>query len=179
MATNGFFVFGYAARPPRIREVNGTLVANIRVGEKRFRRRGGQSIEYTEWFDGELWGNQRAQAIADMVETGDELFLDGELSKRTYTDDENRERVALEIRIDNWRLLSKKRDRNAARAARNADRDARPGANEAAPAANGRTAEPSGEAAPAPQDPPPSGEAANPASTAAGDDPASAKGEFF
>ena len=151
---NSFYVIGFAAGKPQLTEVSGTLVANVRIGEPRTRREGGQSIEYMENFDGALWG-ERAKRMVELVESGDELLLDGELSVRRFRHNDV-DRQALEIRIEKWRLLTKKSDREAARSARAA---ARAASEAAANSANGRppaAAEPEAqpEAQPAAAEPP-------------------------
>ena len=154
---NDFSVFGYASGPPAVNQVGNDYVANIRIGEPRTRRHNGQDVSFMENFDGALWGEQRAMTMAQMVETGDEVYLKGELGVRRYTH-ENRERFALEIRIDKWRIVSKKADREAGRAARQANAAAQREAN-GAPPANGRAAEPSSQSGETTQGPPPANDA--------------------
>lgn len=79
-------VLAYVAKEPEIREVGGNKVANITLADKDrgFTTKSGKVVEeHTEWINATVWGGL-AEVVEKYVKKGDQLYLEGKSTTRTY-----------------------------------------------------------------------------------------------
>jgi single-strand DNA-binding protein len=75
----------------------------------------GEQTEETTWFKAILWGKQ-AEALAKYLFKGQQVYLEGKLRAREWTDKEGRTRTSLEVFVTEIRLLSNRVDNGNANA---------------------------------------------------------------
>ncbi len=76
-----------------------TLAVNERSGD-----RGAGGTETTTWFRINLWGKQ-AETLKQYLVKGKQVYVDGRLRVREYTDRDGKNRTSLEVRADQIQLL--------------------------------------------------------------------------
>ncbi len=81
-----------------------TVANNIGFGDRKS----------TNWFSCSVWGARATQKIADMLVKGNEVFISGELSTRTWGD--NDENTSLEVNVTVLDFLGSKKDKPAPQA---------------------------------------------------------------
>jgi single-strand DNA-binding protein len=79
------------------------LEFNLATNEKWNDRSGGMQ-EHTQWFRITLWGKQ-AETLKQYLTKGKQVFVDGKLRAREWTDKEGKNRTSLEVRADSIQLL--------------------------------------------------------------------------
>lgn len=98
---NKITLIGHLGNDPDVREVNGKKVANFSLAttEKR-----GNGEEKTEWFRIAFW-ERTAEIVEKYLKKGSQVFVEGRLSTREYTDKEGKSRTSLEVLGQNLTLL--------------------------------------------------------------------------
>lgn len=76
-----------------------TLAVNERGAD-----RGAGGAETTTWFRVNLWGKQ-AETLKQYLVKGKQVYVDGRLRVREYTDRDGKNRTSLEVRADQIQLL--------------------------------------------------------------------------
>lgn len=85
-------------------------VANVSLAtSKRWKDRDGNPHEDTQWHRLTIGGSSADIAVR-YVHKGDPLFVEGELTYRTYTNRDGLEVTSAEIRVASFQLLSRKGD---------------------------------------------------------------------
>ncbi len=88
---------GWVGADVRHRDVRGTSVATLRVGQTpRIRRNGEWADGETTWFTVTAW-RTLADRVADSVNKGDAVIVHGRLSTRTWTDEKGQLVTTLEV----------------------------------------------------------------------------------
>ena len=83
-------------------------VATFRLAtSERFRDRNGELRENTEWHSIVAWRNS-ADVCEKFVRKGTQLFIEGKLRSRQWTDQNGGTRYVTEIVVDNLQLLNRK-----------------------------------------------------------------------
>ena len=91
---------GYVRR----RDINGKEVVSFSVAvEETFRKRTGEAVTVTTWFNCEAWEGQNVDTSA--LETGCEVDVLGRLATRKYTDRDGNERTVTEVKVYSLRFL--------------------------------------------------------------------------
>ena len=83
------------------RTPNGDAVGSFSVGDSQ-----GQD-KPTIWWRCQLWG-KRAEALAPFLLKGQPVTVSGEVTEREYTDKDNQQRKAQEVRVNNVKLQGSK-----------------------------------------------------------------------
>ena len=107
-------IIGNLGRDPEIKETStggkfarfSLAVNKVTKGEKS-----------TAWFDVTCWDDKKVEVLQNYARKGTRLYVDGELTTRTYTDKNGVEKLAVEIvvgRFDGRLLLVSSRDDSAA-----------------------------------------------------------------
>ncbi|HAI75111.1 MAG TPA: single-stranded DNA-binding protein [Microscillaceae bacterium] len=98
---NKITLIGHLGNDPDVREVNGKKVANFSLAttEKR-----GNGEEKTEWFRVAFW-ERTAEIVEKYLKKGSQVFVEGRLSTREYTDKEGKSRTSLEVLGQSLTLL--------------------------------------------------------------------------
>lgn len=104
-------LIGNVGRDPEVRHLeNGSVSAGFTLAtSERFRDRNGESREQTEWHSIVCW-KQLAEFTEKYVRKGSQLYVEGRLRYRTYTDPHGNVRHITEIIADTVQLLGKRSD---------------------------------------------------------------------
>ena len=108
---NKITLIGNVGRDPEVRQLSpDRKVVNFTIAvNEAYTDRSGVRHEKTEWFRVEFW-NQRADVIEKYVRKGTQIFVEGRLSVRTYTDKEGKERYSLDVLGSDFTLLGGRND---------------------------------------------------------------------
>ena len=113
MSVNKVILVGNLGRDPEVRTFpSGGQVANVTLAttERWKDRQSGEMREHTEWH--RLVFNDRLAEIAGQyLRKGSQIYVEGSIRTRKWTDQSGQERSTSEIRVDNIRMLG---SRNAA-----------------------------------------------------------------
>src|SRR5438093_4414440 len=83
----------------------GSPVASVRIATtERYTDREGQKKEDTQWHDVVIWG-KTAEAIHEYLVKGKQIYVEGRLQTRKWTDKEGKDRYNTEVRADRVVLL--------------------------------------------------------------------------
>lgn len=114
MSFNKVLLIGNVGKEPEVRHLeSGTAVASFTLATtERFKDKNGVFTDQTEWHNIVCWRN-----LADLTEKyitkGTQLFIEGKIRTRSWTDQSGQKRYTTEIVADNIRLLGKKGDNPA------------------------------------------------------------------
>ena len=104
-------IIGNVGRDPELRmTANGRPVCEFSVAVNRVSNSGGERTEQTDWYRISCWGKQ-AEIAQQVVQKGQQIFVDGRFSPRTYTTKEGQERTSYDISCNDFQLLGSRRDR--------------------------------------------------------------------
>jgi single-strand DNA-binding protein len=113
MALNKVMLIGNVGADPEVRYLennpqnpgNNVKVATIRLATtERYRDRNGESRENTEWHNVVLWRNN-ADVAERFVHKGSQIYIEGKLRTRQWTDQNNSRHYVTEIFVDQFELL--------------------------------------------------------------------------
>lgn len=117
MSLNKVMLIGNVGKDPEVRYLDNlsnpnagnTKVATFTLATtERYRDRNGELRENTEWHNIVAWRNS-ADVVERFVKKGTQLFIEGRLRTRSWTDQSGQKRYT-EITVDNLQLLGKKSD---------------------------------------------------------------------
>lgn len=113
---NKVILVGNVGIDPEVRSLeNGTKVARVRLAttERIFDRQANETKEHTEWHTITLW-----RGLADIVDRyvhkGSQIYIEGRLRTREWTDKDGNKRYTTEVLADSMNLLGRRGDNNAA-----------------------------------------------------------------
>ena len=117
MSLNKVMLIGNIGKDPEIRYLDGnapggtgTKVATFPLAtSERYRDRNGEQRENTEWHNIVAWRGL-ADTIEKFVRKGTQLYVEGRLRTRSWTDQSGAKRYTTEIVADNIQLLGKRAD---------------------------------------------------------------------
>ncbi len=113
MSVNKVILIGNAGRDPEVRYIeNNRPIANFTLAttERGYTTQSGVNIpDRTEWHRIVVFGGL-AKVVEQYVRKGSQLYVEGKLQYRTWTDKEQRERTTTEIVVDQLELLGRKSD---------------------------------------------------------------------
>lgn len=103
---NRIMLIGNVGKTPEVRTFDGgNKVANFTLATtKRYTDRNGQLVDATTWHNIQVNG-KIADVAEKYVQKGDPIYVEGELTARTYVDRNNVERVIYEVRASQLQLL--------------------------------------------------------------------------
>ncbi|NSW44944.1 MAG: single-stranded DNA-binding protein [Bacteroidales bacterium] len=106
---NKVILIGNVGKDPIIRNVNdNTPVATFTLATNEiYKDSQGNSQKNTEWHNIVAWRNL-AQLAEKFIRKGSQIYVEGRLRTRTYTDKDNQQRTIVEILADKIQLLGKK-----------------------------------------------------------------------
>jgi len=109
MSFNKVLILGNAGKDPEIRHLEGgAAVANFTVATTEvFRDRSGNRQERTEWHSIVCW-RQLAEFAERFVKKGTQVFIEGKIRTREYTDQNGQRRFVTEIVADTLQLTGRK-----------------------------------------------------------------------
>ena len=103
---NKIQLIGYVGKAPEVRTFDGgNKVANFTLATtKHYTDRNGRAVEATTWHNVQVNG-KIVDVVEKYVQKGDPIYVEGELTARTYVDRNNVERVINEVRASQIQLL--------------------------------------------------------------------------
>ena len=114
MGVNKVFLIGNLGRDPEVRYTqSGTPVANFSIAttDKWRDQATGEPKERTEWHRIVVWGKQ-AEIAGEWLRKGRQVFIEGSLQTREWTDRDDNKRYTTEIRAQNFQMLGNRGDRS-------------------------------------------------------------------
>jgi single-strand DNA-binding protein len=115
---NKVLLIGNVGSDPEVRYLDGNnngnggnaKVATIRLAtSERFRDRSGEQRENTEWHNVVAWRNL-ADLAENFIRKGTQIYVEGRIRTREYTDQTGAKRYRTEIIADNIQLLGRRND---------------------------------------------------------------------
>lgn len=108
MSVNKVILIGNVGKDPEVRDANGTAVASLTLAtSEKFKGRDGQTKETTEWHRVVLW-DRLAGVVEQYVTKGSQIYIEGKLTTRKFTDRDGNEKYITEIRAERLQLLGGK-----------------------------------------------------------------------
>ncbi len=104
---NKIMIVGYLGRDPELRyTTQGTPVCDFSIATTERRKdKAGDVQESTTWFRVSLFGRQ-AEVASQYLTKGRQVYVEGQLSQREYTDKDGVARTSLEVRGSEIQFLS-------------------------------------------------------------------------
>ena len=112
---NKVILVGNVGIDPEVRTTeSGVKVARVRLAttERIYNRQTNESTEYTEWHTITLWRGL-ADVVDRYVRKGSQLYVEGRLRTREWTDKDNIKRYTTEIMADDMKLLGRRSEAQA------------------------------------------------------------------
>lgn len=107
---NKVMLIGNVGADPEVRylESSNAKVATLRMATtERFTDRSGESRENTEWHNVVAW-RRLADTIESFVKKGTQIYVEGRLRTREWTDNSGAKRYTTEVVADNIQLLGRR-----------------------------------------------------------------------
>lgn len=107
---NKVILIGNVGADPEIRTLEtGIKVATIRMAttERMYNRESQETREHTEWHRVTLWRNL-ADVADRYVRTGSQIYIEGRLRSREWTDNQGVKRYSIEIVADDMKMLGRR-----------------------------------------------------------------------
>ena len=131
MSVNKVILVGRLGKDPETRYTSGgQAVCNFSLAtDETFKDKSGERQKRTEWHRIVIWAKQ-AEIAQQYLKKGAQIYLEGRIQSREWTDKENQKRTSYEIVATNFRMLGSKSDstgssyRSNSAAAGSADFDA-------------------------------------------------------
>ncbi|MBM4365497.1 MAG: single-stranded DNA-binding protein, partial [Deltaproteobacteria bacterium] len=103
---NKVILIGNLGQDPEVRKTNsGNSVASLRLATaERFKADDGTWQERTEWHTVVAWG-RTAENVGQYCKKGKQLFIEGRLQTRKWTDKEGKDRYSTEVVAEVIRFL--------------------------------------------------------------------------
>lgn len=119
MSLNKVMLIGNVGRDPEVRYLengnNAPGAGNAKVATftlattERYRDRSGELKENTEWHNIVAWRNS-ADVAEKFIRKGTQIYVEGRLRTRSWTDQTGNKRFTTEVVVDNLQLLGRKSD---------------------------------------------------------------------
>jgi single-strand DNA-binding protein len=108
---NKVMLIGNLGRDPEVRYTSGgTPVANVTLATTdRWNDQAGEKKERTEWHRLVIWGKQ-AEIAGEYLRKGRQIFVEGSLQTREWTDREGAKRQTTEIKVQHFTMLGSRSD---------------------------------------------------------------------
>ena len=111
-SVNKVILIGNLGRDPDLRyTTSGTAVANFTMATSdRWTDPSGEKKERTEWHRIVVWGKQ-AEICGEYLRKGKQVYVEGSLQTREWTDREGQKRYTTEVRAQRFQMLGRADDR--------------------------------------------------------------------
>jgi single-strand DNA-binding protein len=105
-SVNKVILIGNLGRDPEVRYMpSGDAVANISIATtETWKDKNGEKQEKTEWHRVAMFG-KTAEIAGEYLKKGSQVYIEGRLETRKWTDKEGHERTTTEIRADRMQML--------------------------------------------------------------------------
>lgn len=111
-SVNKVILVGNLGRDPEVRyTTNGTAVANFPIAttDRWVDQASGDRKERTEWHRIVVWGKQ-AEIAGEYLRKGKQVFIEGSLQTREWTDRDGNKRYTTEVKAQNFQMLGSRQD---------------------------------------------------------------------
>src|ERR1043166_5633640 len=117
-SVNKVILVGNLGADPEVRYLpSGDAVANIRLATTgRWKDKSGEKQEHTEWHRVAFFGKQ-AEIAGEYLRKGSQVYVEGRIRTRKWTDKEGQERFSTEIVGDRMQMLGSRSSGGAERTA--------------------------------------------------------------
>lgn len=111
MSVNKVILVGNVGKDPETRYLEGGVVVSRFpfATSEVYKNRAGERITNTEWHNIVAWRGL-AEVMEKYVKKGSQLYIEGRIKTRSYTDKDGNTRYTTEIVADNIQMLGKKSD---------------------------------------------------------------------
>ena len=108
---NKIIVIGNLGRDPEMRYTpNGQSVTSFSIASnRRYTTASGEQREETEWFNVNAWG-RLAETCNQYLTKGQQVYVEGRLTSRTYQGRDGDTRVSLDINLTEMQMLGRRGD---------------------------------------------------------------------
>lgn len=108
---NKVLLIGRLGRDPELRYIgDGIAKCSFSLAtSERYKDRSGEQQEKTEWHNIVLWRRQ-AEVAQEYLKKGSQVFIEGSIETRSWTDAENNKHYRTEIRVMRFQFLDRKGD---------------------------------------------------------------------
>ncbi len=115
MSVNKVILVGNVGKDPVTRHLEGgNTVSNFSLATSEvYKNKDGEKITNTEWHNIVLWRGL-AEIAEKYVKKGSQIFIEGRIRTRSYTDQDNNTKYITEIIGDSMQLLGKRSDGGSA-----------------------------------------------------------------
>lgn len=113
---NKVMLIGNVGADPEVRALEGgTKVARLRIAttERIYNRQTQETKEHTEWHNVTLW-RSLADVADRFIRKGSQVYIEGSLRTREWTDKEGNKRYTTEIVANDLKMLGRRSDNPAA-----------------------------------------------------------------
>ena len=109
MALNKVMLIGNCGNDPDIRIIQeNAKVASFRLAvTERYKDRNGELKENTEWVNISAW-NKTADIVERFVKKGSQVYAEGKITTRKWTDKDGNDRYTTEIRAEGLQILGRR-----------------------------------------------------------------------
>lgn len=108
MSLNKVMLLGNVGQDPNVRTLKDGIIASISLAtSERYKDRNGDTKENTEWHSVQVFG-KTAEFVQNYVNKGDQLFVEGKIRTRKYTDKNGVERTVTEVVAENVQRIANK-----------------------------------------------------------------------
>lgn len=113
MSLNKVMLIGNVGRDPEVRYLDpnaptGRKVATFTLAtSEKYKDRNGEMRENTEWHNIVVWGNS-ADVVEKYVKKGTQLYIEGRIRTRSWTDQSGAKKYTTEINVDSLQLLGRR-----------------------------------------------------------------------
>ena len=119
MSLNKVMLIGNVGKDPEVRYLEGSgqngaarkVAQFTHATTERYRDRNGETRENTEWHNIVAWG-QPADVVERFVKKGTQLYIEGRLRTRSWTDANGVKKYTTEINADNLQLLGRRENQD-------------------------------------------------------------------
>lgn len=113
MTVNKVLLIGNLGRDPEMRYApSGDAVCNVNIATtEKWKDKSGEMKEATEWHRVVFWG-KLAEICAQYLTKGSQVYVEGKIQTKKYTDKDGAEKYSTEIKGDVMKMLGSKSARN-------------------------------------------------------------------
>lgn len=113
MSVNRVFLIGRVGQDPEVIHLDsGATVAKLSLAtNETYKNKQGEKVEDTTWHNIVAWRGI-AEVIEKYVKKGDQVYFDGKIKNRSWTDKDGNKKWTTEVVVDNIELLGGKRESN-------------------------------------------------------------------
>lgn len=121
MSVNKVILVGRLGKDPDLRHTQGgKAVASFSLATtERWKDSNGDKQEATTWHNIVAWGRQ-AETLAEYLDKGQEVYIEGRISNRSYQDKDDNKRYISEVVVQNFQFVGSRGEGTA----KDADEDA-------------------------------------------------------